>query len=81
MRIPSCSSRPGPAGGRAAAVRARVTWMVVVMVALFLICWGPVQVCILLQAFGFRSYVLYKVSVITRENEGNEEDVGGSEWM
>ncbi|XP_069379503.1 KISS1 receptor b isoform X1 [Paralichthys olivaceus] len=47
---------------RAAAVRARVSRMVVVMVALFLICWGPIQVCILLQAFGFRSYVLYKVT-------------------
>lgn len=47
---------------RAAAVRARVSRMVVVMVSLFLICWGPIQVCILLQAFGFRSYILYKVS-------------------
>ncbi|XP_035496314.2 KISS1 receptor b isoform X2 [Scophthalmus maximus] len=30
-------------GERAAAVRARVSRMVVVMVALFLICWGPIQ--------------------------------------
>uniref|UniRef100_A0A8C4GVF9 G-protein coupled receptors family 1 profile domain-containing protein n=2 Tax=Dicentrarchus labrax TaxID=13489 RepID=A0A8C4GVF9_DICLA len=48
---------------RAAAVRARVSRMVVVMVALFLICWGPIQVCILLQAFGLRSYVLYKLKI------------------
>ncbi|XP_044053317.1 KISS1 receptor b isoform X2 [Siniperca chuatsi] len=46
-----------------AAVRARVSRMVVVMVALFLICWGPIQVCILLQAFGLRSYVLYKLKI------------------
>lgn len=37
--------------------------MVAVMVALFLICWGPIQVCILLQAFGLRSYVLYKLKI------------------
>ncbi|XP_071399368.1 KISS1 receptor b [Centroberyx affinis] len=48
---------------RAAAVRARVSRMVVVMVALFLVCWGPIQVCILLQAFGLRSYVLYKLKI------------------
>ncbi|KAM3867655.1 KISS1 receptor b [Diretmus argenteus] len=48
---------------RAAAVRARVSRMVVVMVALFLISWGPIQVCILLQAFGLRSYVLYKLKI------------------
>ncbi|XP_033476039.2 KISS1 receptor b [Epinephelus lanceolatus] len=48
---------------RAASVRARVSRMVVVMVALFLICWGPIQVCILLQAFGFRSYILYKLKI------------------
>ncbi|XP_051807164.1 KISS1 receptor b isoform X2 [Acanthochromis polyacanthus] len=48
---------------RAAAVRARVSRMVVVMVALFLICWGPIQVCILLQAFGLRSYILYKLKI------------------
>ncbi|XP_022620520.1 G-protein coupled receptor 54-like [Seriola dumerili] len=48
---------------RATAVRARVSRMVVVMVALFLICWGPIQVCILLQAFGLRSYVLYKLKI------------------
>ncbi|XP_029295085.1 KISS1 receptor b isoform X6 [Cottoperca gobio] len=48
---------------RAAAVQARVSRMVVVMVALFLICWGPIQVCILLQTFGLRSYVLYKLKI------------------
>ncbi|XP_061586072.1 KISS1 receptor b [Cololabis saira] len=48
---------------RAAAVRARVSRMVKVMVALFLICWGPIQVCILLQAFGLRSYILYKLKI------------------
>uniref|UniRef100_A0A3P8T688 G-protein coupled receptors family 1 profile domain-containing protein n=1 Tax=Amphiprion percula TaxID=161767 RepID=A0A3P8T688_AMPPE len=48
---------------RAAAVRARVSRMVVVMVVLFLICWGPIQVCILLQAFGLRSYILYKLKI------------------
>ncbi|KAI4820260.1 hypothetical protein KUCAC02_028244 [Chaenocephalus aceratus] len=48
---------------RAAAVRARISRMVVVMVALFLICWGPIQVCILLQAFGLRSYLLYKLKI------------------
>uniref|UniRef100_A0A3B5AWH4 G-protein coupled receptor 54-like n=1 Tax=Stegastes partitus TaxID=144197 RepID=A0A3B5AWH4_9TELE len=42
---------------------ARVSRMVVVMVVLFLICWGPIQVCILLQAFGLRSYILYKLKI------------------
>lgn len=46
---------------RAVAVWARVSRMVVVMVSLFLVCWGPIQVCILLQAFGLQSYILYKV--------------------
>uniref|UniRef100_A0A3Q3FIU6 KISS1 receptor b n=1 Tax=Labrus bergylta TaxID=56723 RepID=A0A3Q3FIU6_9LABR len=41
----------------------QVSRMVVVMVALFLICWGPIQICILLQAFGLRSYVLYKLKI------------------
>ncbi|KAM9391441.1 KISS1 receptor b [Pholidichthys leucotaenia] len=49
---------------RAAVVRARVSRMVVVIVALFLICWGPIQVCILLQAFGLRSYILYKLKIL-----------------
>ncbi|KAM9811036.1 KISS1 receptor b [Neosynchiropus ocellatus] len=48
---------------RAAAVRARVSRMVVVMVVLFLICWGPIQICILLQTFGHHSYVLYKLKI------------------
>ena len=39
--------------------------MVMVMVALFTVCWGPIQICILLQAFRpqLRSYSLYKVSL------------------
>ncbi|XP_052318612.1 G-protein coupled receptor 54-like [Oncorhynchus keta] len=50
---------------RGATVRARVSRMVVVMVALFTVCWGPIQICILLQAFGphLRSYALYKVKI------------------
>lgn len=40
---------------RAVAVRARVSRMVVVMVSLFLVCRGPIQVCILLQAFSLQS--------------------------
>ncbi|KAM4615790.1 KISS1 receptor b [Polymixia lowei] len=48
---------------RAAAVRARVSRMVVAMVALFLLCWGPIQVCILLHAFGLRGYTLYKLRI------------------
>ncbi|XP_053726442.1 KISS1 receptor b [Synchiropus splendidus] len=48
---------------RAAAVRARVSRMVVVMVVLFLVCWGPIQICILLQTFGHRSYMLYKLKI------------------
>nr|UYF08492.1 kisspeptin receptor type 3 [Cynoglossus semilaevis] len=49
---------------RAVAMRARVSRMVVVMVVLFLICWGPIQVCILLQAFGLQGYVLYKLKIL-----------------
>ncbi|KAF6739312.1 G-protein coupled receptor 54 [Oryzias melastigma] len=48
---------------RAATVRARVSHMVKVIVVLFLICWGPIQVCVLLQAFGLRSYFLYKLKI------------------
>ncbi|TNN66558.1 G-protein coupled receptor 54 [Liparis tanakae] len=59
---PSDSSHQAHAQ-RAAAVRARVSRMVAVMVTLFLICWGPIQVCILLQAFGLRSYALYKLRI------------------
>uniref|UniRef100_A0A3Q2ZWU0 G-protein coupled receptor 54-like n=1 Tax=Kryptolebias marmoratus TaxID=37003 RepID=A0A3Q2ZWU0_KRYMA len=58
-----CSYQLQAQAERAAAVRARVSRMVVVMVALFLICWGPIQVCILMQAFGLRSYVLYKLKI------------------
>ncbi|XP_069564002.1 LOW QUALITY PROTEIN: KISS1 receptor b [Brachyistius frenatus] len=57
------SYQPQAQAERAAAVRARVSRMVVVMVALFLLCWGPIQVCILLQAFGLRSYILYKLKI------------------
>uniref|UniRef100_A0A3Q4ICY8 G-protein coupled receptors family 1 profile domain-containing protein n=1 Tax=Neolamprologus brichardi TaxID=32507 RepID=A0A3Q4ICY8_NEOBR len=43
------------------------TWqfsrMVVVMVSLFLICWYWKEVCILLQAFGLQSYILYKLKI------------------
>uniref|UniRef100_A0A4W6EV51 KISS1 receptor b n=1 Tax=Lates calcarifer TaxID=8187 RepID=A0A4W6EV51_LATCA len=64
MGQPSCEPhRQQLPPERAAAMRARVSRMVVVMVALFLICWGPIQVCILLQAFGLRSYVLYKLKI------------------
>ncbi|XP_067083918.1 KISS1 receptor b [Osmerus mordax] len=50
---------------RAASVRVRVSRMVMVMVALFTVCWGPIQICILLQAFRpqLRSYSLYKVKI------------------
>ncbi|XP_037535884.1 KISS1 receptor b [Nematolebias whitei] len=58
-----CSYQLQVQAGRAAAVRARVSRMVVVMVVLFLICWGPIQVCILMQAFGLRSYILYKLKI------------------
>ncbi|XP_029573970.1 G-protein coupled receptor 54-like [Salmo trutta] len=50
---------------RGATVRSRVSRMVIVMVVLFTVCWGPIQICILLQAFGphLRSYALYKVKI------------------
>nr|ADV33379.1 Kiss1rb-derived protein 2 [Danio rerio] len=52
---------------RAEAVRSRVSRMVVVMVLLFLLCWGPIQILILLQAFCAedvsRSYTLYKLKI------------------
>ncbi|XP_010865528.2 KISS1 receptor b [Esox lucius] len=50
---------------RTAAVRARVSRMVVVMVILFTMCWGPIQICILLQVFTphLHSYTLYKVKI------------------
>ncbi|XP_048099427.1 KISS1 receptor b isoform X1 [Alosa alosa] len=49
------------------AVRSRVSRMVVVMVLLFTICWGPIQVLLLLQslhpAAPLRSYTLYKLKI------------------
>lgn len=49
------------------AVRLRVSRMVVVMVLLFTICWGPIQVLLLLQslhpAAPLRSYTLYKLKI------------------
>ncbi|KAI7812492.1 G-protein coupled receptor 54-like isoform X2 [Triplophysa rosa] len=52
---------------RAQAVRTRVSRMVVVMVLLFLFCWGPIQILILLQAFCSEdlshSYTLYKLKI------------------
>ncbi|XP_053329351.1 G-protein coupled receptor 54-like [Spea bombifrons] len=51
---------------RSNSVRARVSKMVVVVVLLFTICWGPVQLFILFQAFdsGFeKSYETYKLKI------------------
>ncbi|KAJ8413910.1 hypothetical protein AAFF_G00065080 [Aldrovandia affinis] len=51
---------------RSEAVRARVSRMVVVMVLLFTVCWGPIQFFILLQALhpgARRSYALYKLKI------------------
>ncbi|XP_055056357.2 KISS1 receptor b [Misgurnus anguillicaudatus] len=52
---------------RVEAVRIRVSRMVVVMVLLFLICWGPIQILILIQAFCSEdlshSYTLYKLKI------------------
>ncbi|XP_030622144.1 KISS1 receptor b [Chanos chanos] len=52
---------------RSEAVKAKVSRMVVVMVLLFTVCWGPIHVLILLQAFGppgpRRSYALYKLKI------------------
>ncbi|XP_063058113.1 G-protein coupled receptor 54-like [Engraulis encrasicolus] len=51
---------------RSKAFRARVSRMVVVMVLLFLLCWGPVQLFILVRAFSphFRiSYCTYKLKI------------------
>uniref|UniRef100_A0A671L1A9 G-protein coupled receptor 54-like n=1 Tax=Sinocyclocheilus anshuiensis TaxID=1608454 RepID=A0A671L1A9_9TELE len=52
---------------RVEAVRTRVSRMVVVMVLLFLLCWGPIQILILLQAFCSEdvshSYTLYKLKI------------------
>lgn len=52
---------------RVEAVRTRVSRMVVVMVLLFIVCWGPIQILILLQAFCSEdvshSYTLYKLKI------------------
>ncbi|KAG8455304.1 hypothetical protein GDO86_001485 [Hymenochirus boettgeri] len=51
---------------RSEAVRTKVSKMVVVIVLLFTICWGPVQLFILFQAFdsGFeKSYETYKLKI------------------
>ncbi|KAJ8380909.1 hypothetical protein SKAU_G00016870 [Synaphobranchus kaupii] len=51
---------------RAEAVRTRISRMVVVMVLLFTICWGPIQLFILYQALHpavRRSYALYKLKI------------------
>ncbi|XP_075448920.1 G-protein coupled receptor 54-like [Ascaphus truei] len=51
---------------RSEAMRTKISKMVVVIVLLFTICWGPVQLFILFQAFdsGFeRSYETYKLKI------------------
>ncbi|XP_063003402.1 kiSS-1 receptor [Elgaria multicarinata webbii] len=51
---------------RSEALRAKISRMVAIIVALFAICWGPMQLLILLQAFssGFqRNYYTYKVKI------------------
>ncbi|KAK7174017.1 hypothetical protein R3I93_003751 [Phoxinus phoxinus] len=61
-----CNQLQTPAE-RVAAVRTRVSRMVVVMVLLFIVCWGPIQILILLQAFCpedvSHSYTLYKLKI------------------
>ncbi|MBN3314318.1 GPR54 protein, partial [Atractosteus spatula] len=51
---------------RSEAMRTKISKMVVVIVVLFTICWGPIQFFILLQAFysNFRrSYATYKIKI------------------
>ncbi|KAG7481115.1 hypothetical protein MATL_G00063370 [Megalops atlanticus] len=51
---------------RSEAVRTKISRMVVVIVLLFTICWGPIQLFILYQAFHprpHRSYALYKIKI------------------
>uniref|UniRef100_A0AAR2LCR0 G-protein coupled receptors family 1 profile domain-containing protein n=1 Tax=Pygocentrus nattereri TaxID=42514 RepID=A0AAR2LCR0_PYGNA len=51
---------------RSAAVRAKVSRMVLVIVQLFILCWGPIQLFIMVQAFSphFRQdYYAYKVKI------------------
>ncbi|XP_017334246.1 G-protein coupled receptor 54 [Ictalurus punctatus] len=51
---------------RSAAMRAKVSRMVLVIVQLFILCWGPIQLFILAQAFSphFRQdYYTYKVKI------------------
>ncbi|XP_042297838.1 kiSS-1 receptor [Sceloporus undulatus] len=51
---------------RSQATRAKISRMVAIIVALFTLCWGPMQLLILLQAFGSsfqRNYTTYKVKI------------------
>ncbi|KAM9329817.1 G-protein coupled receptor 54-like [Gastrophryne carolinensis] len=51
---------------RSEAVRAKITKMVVVVVVLFTVCWGPIQLFILFQAFDpsfQQSYETYKLKI------------------
>ncbi|XP_043909735.1 kiSS-1 receptor [Protopterus annectens] len=51
---------------RSEAIRAKISRMVAVMVLLFTICWGPIQLYILFQAFGTsfqKNYYTYKVKI------------------
>ncbi|XP_041086594.1 G-protein coupled receptor 54-like [Polyodon spathula] len=52
--------------GRSEAMRAKISRMVAVMVLLFALCWGPIQLYILVQAFSTsfeRDYYIYKVKI------------------
>ncbi|KAK9973981.1 hypothetical protein ABG768_022094 [Culter alburnus] len=64
--VHGCNQLQRPAE-RVEAVRTRVSRMVVVMVLLFIVCWGPIQILILLQAFCSEdvshSYTLYKLKI------------------
>uniref|UniRef100_A0A8C4Y9U0 G-protein coupled receptors family 1 profile domain-containing protein n=1 Tax=Gopherus evgoodei TaxID=1825980 RepID=A0A8C4Y9U0_9SAUR len=51
---------------RSEAMRAKISRMVVIIVVLFTVCWGPVQFLILVQAFSpsfQRNYYIYKVKI------------------
>ncbi|KAL8177713.1 UNVERIFIED_CONTAM: hypothetical protein K2H54_017102 [Gekko kuhli] len=51
---------------RSEAMRAKISRMVAIIVVLFAICWGPMQVLILFQVFGpgfQRNYYTYKVKI------------------
>ena len=52
--------------GGSEAVRGKISRMVAAIVALFAICWGPMQLLILAQAFGpgfRRNYYTYKLKI------------------